>query len=157
MESRALEGVTVRRATPEDGAAVAALVLGWAEERGREPLGAASLAQAVEECLNTPGHEVWVAEAGGLLLGYAAVHWIPFPLIYGREGYLSDLLVAQAGRGRRVGSRLLAQVEARARELGCVRVLLNNARNSEAFAREFYPKQGYQERTQFANYVKYLE
>lgn len=157
MESEDLQDIILRHATPADGAAVAALVLGWAEERGREPLGAASLARAVEECLNTPGHEIWVAEAGGLILGYAAVHWIPFPLIYGREGYLSDLLVAQAGRGRGVGRRLLAQVEARAREVGCVRVMLNNARSSEAFAREFYPKEGYEERTQFANYVKYLE
>ena len=78
-------------------------------------------------------------------------------MLYGTEGYLSDLLVTQSARGQGVGQLLLAQVEARAQELGCVRLMLNNARTAESFARGFYPKQGYRERTEFANFVKSLK
>lgn len=146
--------ITIRRAEPRDGMAIVALVLALAEERGAAARSATSLAQAVDGCLNTPNHEIWVAEADGQVVRYAAVHWIPFPMIYGTEGYLSDLLVHQDARGKGVGQQLLAQVEARGEELGCVRLMLNNARTAASFARGFYPKHGYRERTEFANFVK---
>ena len=152
-----MEETTIRRAAQQDARAIAELVLALAQERRRAARSGTALAQAVDECLNTAGHEIWVAEADGQILGYAAVHWIPFPMLYGTEGYLSDLLVHQDARGKGVGQLLLAQVEARAEEVGCVRLMLNNARTAESFARGFYPKQGYRERAEFANFVKSLK
>ena len=57
--------ITIRRAELWDGTAIVELVLALAEERGAVARSATSLAEAAEGCLNTPHHEIWVAEAGG--------------------------------------------------------------------------------------------
>lgn len=90
-------------------------------------------------------------------IGLISVHWIPFALIRGREGYISDLVVAKASRGAGIGSELLAAVETEAERKGCCRLMLNNHTGSEAYKREFYQKKGFQQRTDFANFVKRLD
>jgi len=151
-----MDQVEIRSAVEADRDAIAALVLSLAEERGAAGRSPEALRSTIAACIASPERELWVAEADGLVVGYAAVHWIPFPMIYGVEGYLSDLLVSRGARGSGVGRQLLARVEERAREIGCVRLMLNNARTAESYTREFYPKQGYRERTEFANFVKRL-
>jgi GNAT superfamily N-acetyltransferase len=97
-----------------------------------------------------------VAEVQAQVLGYVVVHWIPFPMIGGTEGYVSDLIVERDARGAGVGSRLIARIEALARERGCHRLMLNNRVTSESFRREFYPKRGFRRRDDFAGFVKTL-
>lgn len=104
----------------------------------------------------SPDHQIYVAAHESSLVGYVAVHWIPFPLLGGREGYISDLVVRGDRRGGGVGTRLLAVVEERARELGCRRLMLNNRLTSDAFTSGFYAKQGFAERDTYANFVKTL-
>jgi GNAT superfamily N-acetyltransferase len=82
---------------------------------------------------------------------------LPYPIIAGLELYISDLLVAEEGRGKGVGGSLLAKAEVLAKENRCVRVMLNNPKESEGYQREFYKKHGYTERIKFANFVKMLE
>ena len=96
-----------------------------------------------------------VSEAGGHQ-GYALTHWIPFPLLAGMEAYVSDLMVSPAFRGLGVGSQLLEAVEAEAEKRHCVRVMLNNPKEAESFRRNYYRKRGYQERINFANFVKIM-
>jgi len=101
---------------------------------------------------------VWVAaSSAGRLEGYIAAHLTHDPMIAGCEIYVSDLLVAETGRGSGVGSMLLDRAERFGRERGAVRVMLNNPKASESYRRDFYKKRGYIERLEFANFVKYPE
>lgn len=58
------------------------------------------------------------------------------------ELYLEDIAVAGAARGRGIGSKLLAEVEIIARELGKARVRLQ-VTDSNARAHELYARRGY--------------
>jgi len=89
-------------------------------------------------------------------LGYILVHWIPFPLIKGHEGYISDLVVEEKHRGRGLGSDLMSAVEAEARQRRCCRLMLNNPKKAESYKRAFYKKRGFEEREHFSNFVKML-
>jgi GNAT superfamily N-acetyltransferase len=77
-------------------------------------------------------------------------------MLGGTEAYVSDLIVRRDQRGRGVGRRLVAVVEAEARRRGCVRVMLNNRIAAESFRRSFYLKLGFRVRDDFANLVKAL-
>ena len=76
------------------------------------------------------------------------------PMLPGREGYISDLIVGADWRGRGIGSSLLEAVEKEAAGRGCVRLTLNNRVDRESYHRSFYPKAGFRERTEFANFAK---
>jgi GNAT superfamily N-acetyltransferase len=78
-------------------------------------------------------------------------------MIEGTEGYISDLIVERAARGRGVGSQLIGTAEERARERRCKRLMLNNRITAQSFIREFYPKHGFRQRDGFANLVKALD
>ena len=93
---------------------------------------------------------VLVAEgAGGEVLGYVAVHWMP-NLITGLDGYVSELFVRTRSRGDGVGSRLLGEVRAEGERRGAGRLLLVNLRERESYLRGFYAKQGWEERNDMA-------
>ena len=150
-----MEGGTLRAAQASDAGHIGDLVAALARERGAvgnvEAAGA-----AVTECIGQPGHEIIVASAEEEVVAYVAVHWVPFPMLGGREAYVSDLLVRADWRGRGLGNRLMEAVEARAREKGCERLMLNNRVAAESFERGFFSKAGFRQRTDFANFVKPL-
>ena len=64
----------------------------------------------------------------GELAGYAAVHWLPYLILKGPEGLLSELFVSEAQRGAGVGSRLLAAAVDEGRKRGCARLMLEAVR-----------------------------
>ncbi|MYK34394.1 MAG: GNAT family N-acetyltransferase, partial [Chloroflexi bacterium] len=117
---------------------------------------AEAAAAAAEECIGQPGHEIILAVAEDQVGAYVAVHWVPFPMLGGREGYVSDLIVGADWRGHGLGNRLMEAVEARAGEMGCERLMLNNRIAAESFERGFFAKAGFRQRTDFANFVKPL-
>lgn len=151
-----MESITLRAAQASDVDGIRDLVSALAHERG-SITDAAAVGAAVEEGIGQPGREIIVASTGGEVVAYAAVHWVPFPMLGGREGYVSDLIVRADQRGQGLGNRLMDAVEARAREMGCARLMLNNRVAAESFERGFFVKAGFRQRTDFANFVKPLE
>ncbi|MCP4603261.1 MAG: GNAT family N-acetyltransferase [Proteobacteria bacterium] len=132
---------------------IAALLAELAREDGHTYFDVDRVIELVRDFVNATEHAIYVADHDGVV-GYVAVHWIPFPMLGGREGYISDLVIRATDRGTGIGSCLLSAVEARARELGCVRLMLNNRTTSESYRRAFYFKHGFRQRDQFANLVK---
>ena len=113
------------------------------------------LYQQVREKLNTavaPSHKLLVAESEANIVGYAAVHWLPCLFLPGPDGYLSELFVAPAARGRAVGTRLLHAVYSEAERRGCTRLTLINRRDRESYARSFYAKHGWVEQPEAARF-----
>ncbi len=99
---------------------------------------------------------LFVALSEGRPAGYINAHLCNFPLVAGIECYISDLLVADEFRGRSVGRRLIAVVEGEAIKHGAVRLMLNNGTDTDSYRRSFYAKNGFTERTGYANFVKLL-
>jgi N-acetylglutamate synthase-like GNAT family acetyltransferase len=105
-------------------------------------------------CNADSSHSVFVAHnPAGELVGYGAVHWLPYLILTGPEGYVSELFVPESCRGRGVGSQLLKVMQAEARERGCSRLMLLNIRKRESYQRKFYLKQGWEEREEAANFI----
>ncbi|MDQ0068629.1 GNAT superfamily N-acetyltransferase [Variovorax boronicumulans] len=90
---------------------------------------------------------VWLnaKDANGELVGglraYVFLYWLR----------IDSLWVAESARGQRLGTRLLAEAEARARTLGAHSAALETF---EWQARGFYVKQGYEEYGRIDDYVK---
>lgn len=125
----------------------------WANELKPE-----ELAQVLEQRLQLAQGQslMLVADSGRQLVGYAAVHWIPFLVLPGPEGYLSELFVHPAYRGQGLGQQLLAAIEQAAVESGVYRLGLVNLKDRLSYQRGFYSDLGWQERAEAAHFVKVL-
>jgi GNAT superfamily N-acetyltransferase len=109
-------------------------------------------------CLADDSHSVYVAEDHcGNILGYCAVHWLPYLMMTGPEGYVSELFLRESSRGLGLGSRLLNTVKVEAEKRGCSRLMLLNLRNRESYKRGFYKKQGWKERPEAVNFLLRIE
>jgi GNAT superfamily N-acetyltransferase len=152
----------IRPATPDDAPQLAALVraLERFDALRQEPLPdavariRAALAGAGEgKCRST-----YVAEgADGVVIGYVTIHWLPYFILLGPEGFVSELFLAAGARGQGIGSRLLDAAVAEARARGCSRLGLLNNRLRESYTRGFYAERGWTERADMANFVLYLD
>jgi GNAT superfamily N-acetyltransferase len=150
--------IEIRKATREDATSIADLLrsLGYFAHLEAEP--AATTEQRVDRHLSLSladdSHLMLVAQnPGGEILGYVAVHWLPYLFLPGPEGYVSELFVREVARSRGLGGRLLEEVKAEARRCGCWRLMLVNMRQRESYQRGFYAKKGWQERPAAANFV----
>ena len=101
-------------------------------------------------------HSVYIAERDGAITAYAAVHWLPYLFKQGPEGYISELFVAETARGEQLGTTLLNTIISEAKRRGCVRLQLVNIKDRLSYVRHFYQKQGWQERSNAANFVYIL-
>lgn len=79
----------------------------------------------------TKNEQIWVAEDGGKLLGFASV-WVV-------DNFLHSLYVAPHHQGKRVGRALLEKVQAEFTAHGTLKCLV---KNQSAF--EFYQRHGWQ-------------
>lgn len=104
-------------------------------------------------CLADASHTILAAEIGGRLAGYAAVHWLPYLILKGPEGYLSELFVAEQNRGTGIGTALLNAVVEEGRDRGCARLMLEAVKTRESYIRGFYTQRGWAERPDMANFV----
>lgn len=102
-------------------------------------------------------HSVLVAEYDGDVVGYAAVHWLPYLFLPAPEGFISELFVSEYFRGKGIGARLLDEITKRAKERDCARLHLVNGRNRPSYEMRFYHKRGFVERESLANFVMVLK
>lgn len=94
-----------------------------------------------------------VCEIDKTIQGYINAHILNFPLLCGKECYVSDLLVNENIRGKGIGKKLIESLSKYAKSNNCNRLMLNNPKESKSYERSFYSKNGFTERTNFANFV----
>ena len=105
-------------------------------------------------CTSDDSHLILVAQTlGGEITGYCAVHWLPYLILAGPEGYVSELFIKEEFRGQGIGNNLLEAIKVEARNRGCSRLMLLNMRNRDSYKRQFYSKHGWEERPDAANFV----
>jgi GNAT superfamily N-acetyltransferase len=158
--------VHIRRAVPEDAGALARLLrsIGWfrrmeneTEEQTIDVVSAELLG-----CLDDDSHSVYVAVSTATsddsdVVAYVAVHWLPYLIKTGPEGFISELFVHERVRGHGLGTQLLDAVIAEAVARGCSRLQLINFRDRESYERGFYTKAGWEERPTAASFIYDLE
>ena len=153
--------ITIRPAKIEDASQLAILLhdIGWFSGIQNETV-AETNARLQNQLANanSESHTLLVAETDeAQVAGYTAVHWLPYLILSGPEGYVSELFVAETARGAGVGKALLTAVKSQAQQRGCSRLQLLNMRNRESYQRGFYAKDGWQEREHAANFVYPIE
>lgn len=148
----------IRKADVDDARELAALLreIGWFEtfNAGVTEKLTEQVRARLEQCLADDSHLTLVVEdAAKKIVAYASAHWLPYLFMAGPEGYVSELFVREAARGKGIGRELLAQIEKVARSRGCTRLSLINLRSRESYRREFYIKAGWRERGEAANFI----
>ena len=152
--------VTIRRASAKDLAAIAVILrdVDWLD-RIREASPAdteAQIARHLQLCDADDGHTVLVAaNSDGRVIGYVAVHWQPYLMLAGPEGYISELFVLTSEQGKGTGNRLLDVVKEQAIERGCVRLHLITGNYRPSY--HIYKKLGWTERPKIANFILPLD
>jgi GNAT superfamily N-acetyltransferase len=129
---------------------------GWFGHLSNEPAPATEkrVTDHMARCMSDDSHSMYVAEdEAGRFLGYTAVHWLPYLMLSGPEGYVSELMVAEAARGQGCGTGLLDVVREEGITRGCSRLMLANRTTRESYQRGFYTKRGWTERGDIANFV----
>lgn len=152
--------ITIREARSSDAVALGALSEEFAAHQGK-PFDESRLeshaSNVIADCDADDSHRLWVAANDeGIVVAYISVHWVPFLLLQGAEAYVSELMVQSRYRDCGIGRQLLDRVEQEARSRGCVRMMVNNVRATEAYQRSFYAKRGFTERVGVGNFVKEL-
>ena len=139
----------IRNAVLNDAGGIASLIrgLGLFAEVAAEPLEktVASIAAPLEDAELRTHYAVFVAEAGGEIVGFAALHILPYFIRNEAEGYISELFVRASARGGGIGAALLHAATEEARRRGCFRLRLLNVKQRESYQRRFYAKNGWKE------------
>lgn len=148
----------IREANLDDAAGIAAVVHAMSELHSVAQQPSEATAHTIGSNLGrmdaSGSSTAYVAEvSAGTIIGYAAVHWVPFLFLSGGESYVTELFVCPSHSGKGVGSSLLETVVSEAKRRGCARVLLLNGRDVESYRREFYKNRGWIERPAMANFV----
>ena len=149
----------IRAAQPDDAAGIADLIVRLGTfQRHFEGLPADAIQKQVgkqlNSCLADDSHTVFVAvTAPDRIVGYVAVHWLPYLFMPGPEGFVSELFIEDAARGQGIGTQLLESVKQEAQARGCARLSLINMRDRESYLRGFYAKLDWQERPDAANFI----
>lgn len=153
-EPKDADPILVRPADPRDAVAIAEIL----EEIGvtkllaePDPLTRQRLRSAIGAA-DDDRHTVLVAERDGEVIGFVAVHWT-HNFRQGIDGFVSDLFVRSDRRGGGSGTALVDAVKRRASAVGCQRLVLFNGKESEAYARGFYPKLGFTEHDELACFI----
>lgn len=154
--------VKVRAAQQEDVPVIADIIrkLGWFPYVDKESPSATERRVLVhlELADADDSHMVLVADDDdGNVAGYISVHWLPYLLLSGPEGYISELFVKEDARGKGVGTALMNDVKEFAIVKNCSRLMLLNSRERDSYERDFYARFGFTERTDMANWILTLK
>jgi N-acetylglutamate synthase-like GNAT family acetyltransferase len=150
--------VHIRQANPEDCVGIAAVVHAVNELRSvatqSRDVTANTIEMNLKRMTRSGNSTAYVAEEPeGVIIGYGAVHWIPFLFLSGGEAYVTELFVRPADCGKSAGSNLLETIVVEAKRRGCSRVSLLNGRDGESYRRNFYKNRGWVERDRMANFI----
>ncbi len=153
--------IPIRGATLADAPRLTELIRavgGFSALEGKSPEDLREMiARELALCLADGSHSIHIAgREGEALVGYVAVHWLPYLIMDGPEGFVSELFLVEEARGHGIGTRLLGAVEREARDRGCSRLQLINFRDRESYRRGFYEKAGWTERPDGASFVRRL-
>jgi len=100
----------------------------------------ACIEQHIALCTADECHSVYVAATQEhKVVGYSAVHWLPYLFLSRPEGYLSELFILADYRGLGIGEALLEVIAKEAHERGCSRLMLVNSRSRDSYQRSFIP------------------
>ncbi len=114
--------ILVRRAVAADGPAYVALVRALASFESLPPPDDAAAARLVDDAFaDPPRYELWVAEADGALVAYAATFTTYSTFLARPTLYLEDIFVHPDARRRGVASAVLARLRQEAEARGCGR------------------------------------
>jgi GNAT superfamily N-acetyltransferase len=139
------DDVTVRRATPADAPALAGLRWSRAtQDHGHQGDNRAELVAAMADWMRThPGHQAYVAELGGEVVGMAwlaLLDRVPTATSYSRRGGdVLSVFVVPGLRNRGVGARLMAAILQEASRLELEQVTVH----SSSRAVPFYERNGW--------------
>ena len=105
-------------------------------------------------CLADNSHSIYIASSADCeLVGYISIHWLPYLILRGLEGFVSELFIHANHRGNGIGRQLLESAKCEATDRGCSRLSLINFRDRDSYRRGFYAKNGWEERLDAANFV----
>lgn len=125
----------IRKAHLQDVAALTALLksLGWFALLASESSEATQerIAHHLTLCHADESHSIYVAEQDSEIVGYIAVHWLPYLFLPGPECFVSELFVCESVRRQGLGTQLLEAVKAEAQVRGCSRLMSVNSHNIE--------------------------
>ncbi len=153
----------IRKAQTSDAASMAEILreIGWSERRNSMPLEQVSgpIEGLIEHALNDPGgHTIYVAaNEDDKAVGFTNVHWVPFVMLGGVEGYVSDVFVSPSASGMGAGKQLIQAVMDEGKERDAYRLMLTNGKEKPSYIRGFYSKAGWTERPKVANFVYYYK
>ena len=134
----------VRRLAPDDTEQVARLL-----ELDGHPQAETNIAARLQRWCEHPDGAAFVWDERGRLLGVIAAHVIPSFETDGAWLRIVALAVAEAARGRGIGTSLVAAAESFGLMRGCSSVEATSLRTREG-AHAFYRALGYQDRTDAA-------
>lgn len=150
--------VRIRKALHEDVPVIASILreLGWFPYIDKESEAATELRIRLhlELADADDSHTVLVAEDEEIgVAGYISVHWLPYLLLSGPEGYVSEVFVREEARGKGVGTALMNDVRELAVAKRCSRLMLLSDRQRGSQEKDFYVRFGFEERPEMANMV----
>ncbi|MEA2573392.1 MAG: hypothetical protein QOH93_690 [Chloroflexia bacterium] len=120
--SSSTPGVTVRRATPDDGPTIVRLITALADFEKLPPPDEAAQSRLLNDAFGArPRFEVFLAEHDGTVAGYAFVFETYSTFLALPTLYLEDLFVLEEYRGKRVGYALFLHCAQEAVRRGCGR------------------------------------
>ena len=136
----------VRAATSGDVQGLLPLVQAYWRLEGIQGFDPAQVERQLTRVLSTPSlGDGWVAVEKHCIMGYLLAVYV-FSLEHlGLTAEIDEFYVQDQYRGRNVGSQLLRAAEEEFKRKGCTNVSLQLGRHNEA-AREFYRRNGYQDR-----------
>lgn len=148
----------IRQAKLKDAQSLVVLIREAALSDKIKPESFKEMTARVEKCVQRCGGDTRctifvVADSEENILAYAAVQWHTTLFLPGNEGYISELTVNAANRGRGIGGMLLNRLIEEGRKRGCARMSLINSRFRESYKREFYNRRGWYERRAAANFI----
>ena len=149
--------IHIRTATTTDSAGIAVIIreMGWFASVNAETEAETitRIAAMLEKAEASSNYVAFVAETVEGIVGFTALHVLPYLIHTGNDGYLSELFIRESARGQGVGTALLRRVQDEARRRGCFRLRLINVKTRDSYQRGFYAKNGWEEWQDAATFV----